>query len=50
MMGIGEGGGARAPKPKNRVDVHYFSFWRLLVELPFALKKAFFGLFGLKQA
>jgi len=25
------GGGSRAPKPKNRVDVHYFFFWRLLV-------------------
>ena len=24
------GGGARAPKPKNRVDVQYFFFWRLL--------------------
>ena len=24
------GGGARAPKIKNRVDVQYFFFWRLL--------------------
>ena len=26
------GGGARAPKPKNRVDVQYFFFRRLLVQ------------------
>ena len=26
VMGIGGGGGSRAPKPKNRVDVHYFFF------------------------
>jgi len=30
VVGIGGGGGSRAPKPKNRVDVHYFFFWRLL--------------------
>ena len=30
VVGIGGGGGAWAPKPKNRVDVHYFFFWRLL--------------------
>ena len=29
-MGIGGGGVSRVPKPKNRVDVHYFFFWRLL--------------------
>jgi len=30
-MGIWGGGGSRAPKPKSRVDVHYFFFgasWR----------------------
>jgi hypothetical protein len=31
-MGIREGGGAKTPKPKNRVDVHYFFFWRLLCD------------------
>jgi hypothetical protein len=30
VVGIGGGGGSRAPKPKNRVDVQYFFFWRLL--------------------
>ena len=31
---LGGGGGSRAPKPKNRVDVHYFFFWRLLIYPP----------------